>query len=131
MHRITVHPEQKLVIGVFQGSVTLEEHKELKLSLAEHDQVDDDYRGVLDYRHAEIDMSVSDVEQLAEEAKALGASGGRWALLIDAPKETALSMIYLNRIGSGQQENIFASVVHASQFLGLDLAPFLENATSA
>ncbi len=131
MHHIAVHPEHELVVGTFEGKVTLDEHMVLKQKLMVDDRAREHFRGVLDYRRADLSMSVSEVKQLADYAMELQSSSGRWALLLDSPEQVALAMIYLGKVEGEQEERMFSSVESASKYLDIDLTPFLQSVSPA
>lgn len=84
-----------------------------------------DMDGIVDQRVHVIDVTHDDIEALIKMNKENKFVTGRWCHLIDAPKSTAIAMLYQSGSEELHDVHIFNSVEGVSQFLGYDVSDYL------
>jgi len=125
MIRYQIDEQLGVVIARMEGEVYYQElvdwHHELwaQSNYAKH------YKGIGDQRGACMKLSPEEVEAIARLGEESGMTKGRWALLVDAPRETALAMVYGDVSGEMHEMRPFATEAAASAYLGLDVAALL------
>jgi len=130
MHKIDIYPEQSLVVSVFSGSVTIEEIKMANMKIARNSNFDKRFDGISDFRFAQANFTDNELREFRNSALKSDFTKGRWCLLVSTPLETAMSMIFANKIVK-QSVRVFSTVNAASEYLGQDLAPLLSKPPSS
>mgnify|MGYP003658781496 CR=1 FL=1 len=84
-----------------------------------------DFGGVLDLKDANILLTPTEVGELAKMLiNDNSAATGRFALLVNKPFETALSMIFETKMKPKQDINVLTEVASAAWFLQLPVEDF-------
>jgi len=88
----------KLNIEIFRGSVYLEDLLRLKNQQANDGVYNPNYNNITDLRCAEMNLSIKDVKEFADQYANLTSLLGdrKCAMLTSSPKAAALSMLYRN-----------------------------------
>jgi len=81
---------------------------------------------VTDMRRATMRLARGDMARISEYIAAHDLTFGRWAVLVEDAKVTALSMIYGNHIDGVHEAEVVSSEEAASACLGIDVKPLFE-----
>ena len=109
----------------FEGDVTEGEVLKLHQTLLADPEYNKHYNGIGDQRRANMLLSPDEIEKIAEFNRVNDMIKGRWALLIHAPRGSALGMIYEEEAKSIHDVRIFVTEEAASDYLGFDISVVL------
>lgn len=114
-HTLTIDRKHRVAVNVYRGVVTVELVRRALEEQLKHPD--------FDFRLATFDVKREDVEAFAKlyDAQYEG-SGGKSALLVDAPRETALSLMFEQRARS-RSIKVFSTTAALRHWLGLSEAP--------
>ncbi len=130
MFAYLIHPETQLVVARFEGRIDAAEFRQF------FDCLDGDpaylrtMNGLVDIRWVEAALGMEEIQGLADYAVAKQLKRGRWAVLVDLPKPTALSMLYTKAVDSRYDFQVFSTVPGVSEYLGIDVSGYLQPTTT-
>ncbi len=130
MHKIKVYPELSLVVTVFSGSISIEEIKAANLEIARNPDFNKYFDGVSDFRSAQACFTEHELFEFRSSAIRSDFTRGVWCILTSSPLETAMSMIFANKMQK-YIVKIFSTVEAASTYLQKDLQPMLNQSPSS
>ena len=126
MFSYLIHQEAQLVVARFGGEVDAADFRRFFDRL----NVDPDYvhsmNGLVDLRWLLPNISPEELHDLADYVVSMNLKNGRWALIVDQPRATALSMLYTKAIDSRYALQVFSTLEGVSGYLGINAADFLE-----
>lgn len=126
MYSYKLFPEQKLIVVVFRGLVSLPEILEYFMSIAYAPGFDKDFCGVADLRKAQLDLKPQDLSAF-DPSNEKDLTEGPWVFLVNDPKTTALSFLIKDQADDNHPLQVFSEPKTASGYLGLDVAPFIQD----
>ncbi len=118
-------PEKKVFIERMEGKVTMEGLLRAISIIWSEDKYRPEFGGVLDLTNADLLLSPAEIIELSQMLIADNkAATGRFALLVNKPFETALSMIFETKMKPKQEINIYTELESAAWFLQLPMEDF-------
>lgn len=122
-HTLTIDRKHRVAVNVYRGVVTVELVRRALEEQLRHPDFDRSFAVIGDFRLATFDVKREDVEAFAKlyDAQYEG-SPGKTALLVDAPRETALSLMFEQRARS-RSIKVFSTTAALRHWLGLSEAP--------
>lgn len=128
--KFKINPDKKLISTLFKENIEYEDVVRWFDEVYAHPDFSPEYRGIIDMRHMIFGSENRDQPgKMAENTKALAQymtklnfTSARWALLVDSPLETCLSMLYANDASLKHPIKIFSTVEAAEDYLCLPLA---------
>lgn len=121
-----IYPEQNLVVVKLLQNVTSSDIARWESVMMQEPLFKRDMDGVIDQREYVAYLNSDDVRELAEINRTQHKVNGRWIHLVNEIISTSLSYKYKKESSDIQKLEIFYTVERASEFLGYDLAPYLE-----
>lgn len=125
MFSYAIHPEARLVVARFAAGIDAAEILAFFTQLEADPAYDRTMNGLVDARGTEIEMTLEDIRGLARHVLERGFKNGNWAILVDQPKATALSMLYTKAVDAQYSFQVFSTARGISEFLGINAADFL------
>jgi len=118
--------EKKVILQKFIGALTYDKWLKSAEAIWNHPDYDKSYRGIVDFRGADVQMGVSEIKTIVElliqeEEKALRADA---IILIDEPGAAAFASIYSTSISPLLNTKIVTTKEGAAQKSGLDVSVF-------
>ncbi|GAB6042122.1 hypothetical protein [Endothiovibrio diazotrophicus] len=110
----------------FRGEVTYDDLIHWYEEIAENRDFSSKLDGVTDMRQAKLLLERDDMARIGEYITHHQLIFGRWAILVEDTKATALSMIYGRHTGEVHEAEVFSSDEAASAYLGVEITPLLE-----
>jgi len=126
MYTIKIFPENSLVIMVYSGAVDFQQIMKANGEMASDPRFRQSFNGVVDHRKSIIELSHEEIKEIAKSISDNDVSVGKWIILVDSPKETAFSMLYVDSIEGQHPQNICSTIKAASAYLSFDLSDYLE-----
>lgn len=114
-----------LVATRLTGDVTYDDLIRWYEEIERDERFSKDFKGVSDMRRVNMKLTRSDMTRLIDYVTERRLILGRWAILVEDAKVTALSMIY-GRESDLHEMEVFSSEEAASDYLGLDVQPVLK-----
>lgn len=132
-HAFHIAPERRLIVARYIGQTTVEDMKDLADKIWAHPDYNQNFNGILDYRKAEMNASPDAISAIADYfLNASDASYGRAAVVTSRPLETALNILFADRMQRRNVLQVFTTWEASCEFLGLERLPDpLENETSS
>lgn len=122
-HTLTIDLRNRVVLHVYEGVVTIDVVRAAMEAQFNDPDFDPSFAIVSDFRRATIDAKLRDVEVFSSEHNArFGGARGKTALLVDAPRETALTLMFQQRAQS-REVQVFSTVTALTRWLGLSAPP--------
>lgn len=113
-------PGPRVILERIEGPVDLESLKKGIVSVWEHPNYHTSYGGLMDLRNADFLMSPADLAEVTGLlTSSQTAATGPLVLLVDKPFETALSMLYENKMAALQSVHIYCEAENALDFFHL------------
>lgn len=117
--------EKKLVLERIEGHTSLEGIQKGMMQIWQHPDYDTNFSGLLDLRNADVTMGHAEVDVLAKLLfSSVKASNGNMILLVSKPMETALSMIFQEKMISKNKVLIYNYPATALSILGVSNEEF-------
>ncbi|MEN8169205.1 MAG: hypothetical protein ABFS08_03195 [Pseudomonadota bacterium] len=126
MYQYHIVAEHNLIVLKLSGVVHWEDIGRYFGELVENSDYHRELKGVCDLRGADLQFSPEESKQLARISREQQLTTGRWAFITDTPSGTALAIIYGREIGDFHTSKFFTTIAAASEFLSIDLTPYLE-----
>lgn len=120
-----------IIVSRFSEVVDYQELIQWYQALERDEHFSNRLNGVTDMRGARVALEREDMEKIFRYVIDRRLTLGRWALLIEEPKITALSMIYERYVGDFHESEIFSSEEGASEYLGIDVVALLSGLPGA
>jgi hypothetical protein len=122
-HTLTIDRKSRVAVNVYRGVVTVELVRRALEEQLKHPDFDRSFAVIGDFRLATFDVKREDIEAFAKlyDAQYEG-NRGKTALLVDAPRETALSPMFQQRAQS-RNIRVFSTTAALRQWLGLSESP--------
>ncbi len=118
--KYVILPEKRVFIEKMEGEITMEGLLRAIAIIWADPDYSSNFGGVLDLRNANLLLNPTEIGELAKMLIAdKSAATGRFALLVNKPFETALSMIFETKMKPKQEINVFTEVANAAWFLQL------------
>ena len=113
-----IYPDRQLIVVRFSGPVGYDDMLQWMQEIREHESFSRTYDGLVDNREAIFHQTRPQKAQgLATYLIETDFTRGKWALLVDKPMETALSMLY-SAVASVQHPiQVFSTLEGANQYL--------------
>ena len=124
--KVSIHPEEKLIIISYQGKVTIEDVIKVTEEMMAHPNFSNTFDGVADYRFAEVCFTPQELADLTQTVEEVDMARGSWCLLATAPMETAMMLIFQKKLKDVHPVAVFSTVAAASNHLHRDLLKYLE-----
>ena len=132
--KFKINPDEKLISTLFKGTIKYEDVVRWFDEVHGHPDFSEEYQGIIDMRDVIFGLENRNQPRImAEKAKALAQymakldfTSARWALLVDSPIETCLTMLYANDASLKHPIRIFSTVEAAEDYLGLLLADVIK-----
>jgi len=126
-----VFPDKGIVAYRVWDRATLEGMKALFLRIDADPLYSADYRGLADFRGAQLGLSLADVRALAQFVIAELRYNPLWVTLVNEPAVTALSMVFGRIVASQYGVIVCSTEARASELLHVRVRPLLDALTSA
>ncbi|MFD2110857.1 hypothetical protein [Thiorhodococcus fuscus] len=121
-----IYPERRLVVGRFAGPIDYQDVIAWVKDAMGEETFSSDYDGVVDLRRSTLKEARPDRARfVANYTIDEGFTQGRWAILVDRPKETALSYIFSSIAAGRYPVQVFSTTDAASIYLRRDLSDLL------
>ena len=109
-----------IILGCVTGTMSYQDIVSLIEEIWNDELYDTSYDGIIDIRHASVDMGRSNLESFAQLILASeSASEGRVAIMSSKPVETALSYLLAKRLTKGGGISVFSTWGGVTGYLGL------------
>ncbi len=125
MHSHTIFEAERLILLGFSGTVDYLGLMEGLDGLAQDPDYSRDHDGICDLRKARLEMTPGEVRMAAVQIATEQRTVGKWAIMIDEPRGTALATLYVNAIAGQHSLRVFSTVAGVSEYLKRDLGPIL------
>ena len=120
-----IHAEPSLVVARFAGSVNSADILRFFAQLDADPAYERSMNGLVDLREALPALEPEELKGLADDAVERKLKRGRWALLVEQPRATALSMLYTKAVAARYRLKVFSTLDGLSEYLGIDARPYL------
>ena len=118
--------EKEMVLLDISGETSYSEFVECFDAAVKDPDYSRTYSGITVFRDdTKLEMSRKETMELAEYVVSNKLSDGKWAVLANKPLETALTLIYQERVTSQHEASVFSSIEGASEYLDIDLKEIL------
>jgi hypothetical protein len=121
----TIHADPPLVVARFAGNVSASDILAFFAQLDGDPAYERSMSGLVDLRDAQPALEPEELKGLADAAVERKLKRGRWGLLVEQPRATALSMLYTKAVASRYHLKVFSTLDGLSDYLGFDARPFL------
>lgn len=119
----TINPARRIIIQRFDGSLSLAAVCKGLEQLWADSQYDPHFDGITDLSHSVVNGSMEDVRALSRiVANHANASNGRWAVVTNDPKITALVLVFA-RLLSKPTLSVFSTWPAATAFMQVETLP--------
>jgi hypothetical protein len=125
MHSHRIFEAERLILLEFSGTVDYIGLMEGMGGLTQNPACLHDYDGICDLRKAQMTISPEEIRTAAVQIATEKRTAGKWAIMIDEPRGTALATLYVNAVAGKYPLRIFSTVTAASEYLGRDLKAIL------
>lgn len=115
-----------LVVARFSGDVTYDDLIHWYEEIERDERFSNEFNGVTDMRRANMRLARGDMARISQYITERGLTLGRWAVLVEDTKGTALSMIYGEQIDGMHDADVVSSEEAASAYLGINVSPLFE-----
>jgi hypothetical protein len=129
VYAYTIHANARLVVVRFAPGTAAASILDFFGALEADPAYERSLNGLVDARGIEVDMALEDVRGLARHVVEKGLKTGRWAMLVDQPKATALAMLYTKAVDSAYSFQVFSTASGISAYLGIEAADYLGSTT--
>jgi len=124
--RFVILKEEQIIVQKFTGELTYENWLKSAEAIWNHPDYDKLYRGIIDFREADVQMRVTEIKTivellLQEEGKALRADA---VILIDEPSAAAFASIFSASVSPLLSTKIVTTEEGASHKFELDVSVF-------
>lgn len=130
MFSYAIHPEAHLVVARFAAGIDAAEILAFFTQLEADPAYERTMNGLVDARGTEVEMTLEDIRALARHVLERSFKHGSWAIFVDQPKATALSMLYTKAVDSQYSFQVFSTARGISEYLGINAADYLGPAAS-
>lgn len=113
------------IVARFSEDVGFDDLLQWYESIQKDEHFSNQLDGITDMRGARMALTRDDMARIFTYIVKRRLALGRWALLIEEPKVTALTMIYERYIGDVHESEVFSSEEGASEYLGVDVGGML------
>jgi hypothetical protein len=125
MHSHTIFEAERLILLEFSGTVDYLGLMEGLDGLTQDPDYSRDHDGICDLRKARLEMTPGEVRMAAVQIATEQRTVGKWAIMIDEPRGTALATLYVNAIAGQHSLRVFSTVPGVSEYVKRDLGPIL------
>jgi len=123
MNKVTIRHDKRLVVTRFEGPIDYLDVMQWMDQSLQDDSFSRDYDGIVDLRAASFkSVRAEKAELLAFYMIENDFTRGKWVVLVAAPMETALAVIYGDLAARQHPIEIFSTLRAASVFLNKDLS---------
>ena len=136
--KFKIFPELRLIVACFTGTTVSEDIIQWFDEASNHPEFSKEYQGLVDCRKALFGNELRDKPremakkacELVEYMVKIDFTSANWAILVDSPMETSLSMLY--SMGASQKHpiEIYSTVEAAEEYLGIPLQDALQELDS-
>ncbi|KKI99628.1 hypothetical protein [Prochlorothrix hollandica] len=114
----TIFPEQRLIIEQYRGKATVAGLKESVHSLSIDPKFSADYDIIVDLRHCDFKFDPQDLEEfLGFHHKIYGISDSKTAMIVDNPRDTALSVLFKSYVEGARSIEVFSTLDAAKEWI--------------
>ncbi|MEB3161863.1 MAG: hypothetical protein VKK80_01425 [Prochlorothrix sp.] len=114
----SIDPEQRLITERYQGVVTIHNIKNAIQTLAADPLFCPDYSSLVDLRVCDFKFDLQDLEELLScHHQVFGITEGKTALVVNNPRDTALSVLFKNYVDGARQIDVFSTCEAAQDWL--------------
>lgn len=121
----TIHRQPPLVVARFAGRVSAADILGFFAQLDADPAYVRSMNGLVDLIGAQPALEPEELKALADDVADRKLKHGRWGLLVDQPRATALSLLYTKAVASRYRLKVFSTVDGLSDYLGIDARPYL------
>jgi hypothetical protein len=125
MHSHTIFETERLVLFKFSGTLDHQTLMDSLRALFQDPKFSREYDGVTDLRSVLVKMTPDEVRAAAKKVASDQAILGRWAILIDEPRGTALATLYMGALAGQHPLRVFSTTAGVSEYLKRDLGMIL------
>lgn len=126
MYHFKINPIEGLIIQVLKGNVTTHELKSLFLDTREDELFSDSYSIVMDFRDAEIKLTLEEINNASLYYRKNCTLLGKRAILVNRSLETAKLHLFRDRLHPQMSFSVFSTIEAASVHMGISLNKHLE-----
>jgi len=122
MSSYKIFKEKAFVFVEFRGEVMYQDLLQLNIEVSKDPDYEINFNGIIDFREANLRVSVKEVVKIAEHTIAADSAKGRWAFLVSEPFDTALAKLYKEKISSLHPQAVYSTVDRAVTFLNYNFS---------
>lgn len=125
MHDHTIFEPERLVLVRFSGPTDQAALRAAIEALARDPHYSPSYDGICDLRAAALSVTPEEAKAAATRVASDRTILGKWALLIDDPRGTALATLYVGALAGQHPLKVFSSIEGVAEYLKRDLRAIL------
>lgn len=123
-HTFFIDTVRRTIVLRYLGKTTVQDMKDIAMEIWAEPSYNQFFNGIIDYRKAKLDTSVDAIAEITDYfLEASEASFGHAAILAARPLETALNMIFADRMLCRNKMHIFSTWEAACKFVGVEDLP--------
>ena len=115
-----------IVVVRFSGDITYDDLTRWYDEMGNDKRFSNRFNGATDMRRANMKLARGDMARLSEYISSRDLTFGRWAVLVEDTKITALSLIYGEHSDTTHDAEVVSSEEAASAYLGFNVTPLLQ-----
>lgn len=126
MYQYKIFHQIELVSVYLYDTVDMQELMEMNMSIYSDLNQQPHFNGLCDTRDAELNITLNQMRQIHQSNEVLNVTHGRWAHIVNNPRNTALSMEYALAARDIHEVKIVHDIEEAENFLKIkDLNPYI------
>lgn len=113
-----------MIVARYTGRTTIQDMKDLALKIWADPDYSQNFDGIVDYRDSELNATPDAISEIADFfLHASEASYGRAAIIVARPLETALNVLFAERMQRRNVLQLFTTWEAACEFIGEEDLP--------
>ena len=124
MNTVKVFPDKQLVIGQFNGDVSIKDIVSLTEEMVSNPSYSPLFNGTADFRGVNLLITPDEMNAFSEVAIESEVSSGTWCYICDEPNTTAYMMLFKSNLKPQHPVEVYSTVAAASKRLNMDLAEY-------
>ncbi len=117
-HEYLIDEKERLIFQSFKGQYSFRDFETVVLKLTSDKRFSPDYNILTDIRECEIQFQPDDIMRFFQTFKdKVGESKGKTAIIVNAPKETAISTIHQKAVSDIREIQVFSNREAAMDWL--------------
>ncbi|MGA1601089.1 MAG: hypothetical protein ACO4CG_02235 [Prochlorothrix sp.] len=114
----SIYPEQQLILERYRGTVTMAFVTAAIERMATDPKFCPDYSTIVDLRECDFKFSPQDLETLLHcHHQVFGITEGKTALVVDNPRDTALSVLFKTYVDGVRHLDVFSALEAAQDWI--------------